>query len=124
MTTETPTEALFCLYCGERPQHSRGRCATCYARARKADPSFARHYTPGALCSLCLEPAHACGLCQMHYMRAYRHGDATVVLRGGWSSLPRQTTCEMCDGDYYARGLCRSHYEKARRRGLLEVFVR
>lgn len=59
MTTEQPLAVALCLYCGERPQHSRGRCTTCPCCGRRV---------------------FALGLCQMRYMRQYRHGDPDVVL--------------------------------------------
>lgn len=102
-----------CPYCPSgRPVHARGRCVTCYSRAYKSDPTFARHYEArNKACRICGDKAHAQGLCRKHYMRLYRHGRVTV----GASKPMKMCKVEGCGKRHHGWGYCEPHYFKARR---------
>jgi hypothetical protein len=62
---------MMCIDCRARPTHARGRCNACYHVYRHSD-AYTRVYQPRHQPCHCGQPAFARGLCQMHYMRAYR----------------------------------------------------
>lgn len=98
---------MTCPHCKLRSVHARGRCTTCLWHAYK-DPTFAQHQKPGGLCTRCSEPAHALGLCQNHYMQAYRRTRRVV-------RLPRLCSIDGCDKRHYGWGYCEPHYRRAKR---------
>lgn len=103
---------LLCTECNQKPIHARGRCATCYSRAYKANPAFARHYEArDKTCRVCGDRAHAQGLCQKHYMRLYRHGRVAK----GVSRPMRICKIEGCGKRHHGWGYCEAHYFKAKR---------
>lgn len=65
----------------------------------------------------CGDPAHAKGLCHMHYSRVRRHGSLTPQ-----KVVPRTRStrvCEVpeCDSKHWAKGYCSMHYYRVKRNG-------
>lgn len=63
----------------------------------------------------CDLPARARGLCQSHYMRAWRHGNAEFPRK----HQQRDTLCVVsgCARPHKAQGYCNSHYQRWRKTG-------
>lgn len=59
------------------------------------------------------------GLCNGHYQRVQKHGDARVALPLGPGRPRLRTGCSVdgCSRTSHARGLCKGHYSRRRRLG-------
>lgn len=64
----------------------------------------------------CTNPAKARGLCEKHYVRAWRHGTLPP-------KKPPRKGCSIagCDGPHFARGWCEKHYFRNYKRGSTEL---
>jgi hypothetical protein len=84
------------------------------------------HINKGKTCTVpgCETPAICRGYCKMHYKRLLKHGDATVVKKGGNTPSATFRSClvDGCDGNAHytargAHGYCRPHYRRWKTHG-------
>lgn len=95
---------------------TRRRCISCNAKHRH--DSYVRNHipkrdpnAPPRLCSVagCGSKYESSGYCQKHLSRFKRHGDPSVVKKGGYAPLPKRP-CRMCSDNAICKGLCKKHY--------------
>lgn len=81
---------------------------------------------PAVLCSFgeCIDQARTKGLCDKHYARWHRNGDAGIVSRKSLPrTIPEDQQCDAigCETIAQVRGLCRKHYQRFMRTGSVDV---